>query len=228
MVSNGVLELQAMGNLVLSNGSDVLKNMFPNVFVVDEEFQVKDIMHSFSEDELYYQKMLGVRKVMSGETVYHRICELLCTIGMDVVMPIRRVAVVVKEDSEKVREMFCLQSYQEKEMLLAGELSDGVLVKYDFIAYFSEDAKYGSHYLEDMINAFKYTDVDFVTKCAYVLNGRLVAGVEHDYVDRYEDKAKTVFSTRNYRLLDELDDCVGLGYAGDRFEFEINTDKEMR
>jgi len=207
-IANGVYEMQAMGNLVLSNDSAVVRNMFPNIFVVREAFQVNDIMRSFSEDELYQRKMMGVRRVMSRETVYHHFCKLLCTIGMDVVLPIRKVAVVVAEDSERMQVMYHLQSYLDKELLLLRDLCDEVLSEFDFIAYFSDEVVYGEHYLEDMINAFKYVDVDFVTK---------LTRVEHDYVDEYEDKGRTVFSTRNYSLIGELDDGGGLGYACDRF-----------
>ena len=223
-IANGLYELQAMGNLVLSNDNSGINSPFPNVFTIEEESQVIDIMTKFSDVELYQKKMLGVRNVMSRETIYHHFCDLLCKIGMDVALPIRKVAVVVQKDSEIVREMYRLQSYQEKELLLAKDLSDEVLEKYEFIAFFDEEASYGVHYLEDMVNAFKYTDVDFVTKQAYLLNGQLVAGVEHDYVDSYGDKARTVFSTRNYRLVSELDGFMGLGYAVDRFEFEVNRD----
>ena len=217
-VSNGVYELQAMGNLVLASGSGI-----SNVFVVEDELQVREVLARFTDEELFERKMMGVRGVMTGETVYDHLYDLLCTIGIDVALPVRKVAVVVTEDSEATREMFCLQSYQEKELLIAENLCDEVLDSYDFIAYFSEGVRYGKYYLEDMINAFKYVDVDFVTKQAYVLNGELMAGVEHDFVECYEDKGRTVFSCSGYSLLRDLDSTVGFGYAVDRFGVEVNT-----
>ena len=203
-VGHGVFELQAMGNLVLANDS-----VDANVFVVEDVLDVKGVMAKYTDEELYERKMVGVRGVMSRETVYHQLHQMMCTIGIDLELPVRSVAVVVEEDSERVRDMFYLQSYEEKELVFEGDLLDDVVRRYDFIAYFREGVIYGEHYLEDMINAFKYADVDFVTQ---------LAGVEHDYVDRFEDRGRTVFSTCGLRFLSELGDgSLGVGYAVDRF-----------
>ena len=211
-IAHGVYEMQAMGNLVFSNDSAMVRNMFPGVFVIEDEIQVQEIMERFTEEELYQRKMMGVRRVMSRDTVYHHLCKLLCTVGLDVELPVKKVAVVVEEVSEKMQVMFYMQSYPDKELVLVQDLGDEVLGEFDFIAYFREDAVYGACYLEDMINAFKYVDVGFVTK---------MSGVEHEFVAGFEDKWKTVFSTRDLRSLSELGDVVGVGYAVDRFEVEM-------
>ncbi|WP_232059929.1 hypothetical protein [Mammaliicoccus vitulinus] len=38
------------------------------------------------------------------------------------------------------------------------------LSKYDFVTFMAEDIMYEEYYLEDLLTAFKYTDVEFVTK----------------------------------------------------------------
>ena len=224
-IANSVYELQAIGNLVLSNDSPVMNSMFPHIFIIEKQSQVKNMMSKLSDEEKYRHQMIGVRNVMSRHTHYHYLYDILCTIGIEVEPPIKKIAVIIQDNDDRMKKMYHIQTYQEKEWLLMRDLSDETLREYDFITYFSNDAIYGSHYLEDMINAFKYTDVDFITKQAYVMDGQLVSGVEHDYVNHYEDKARTVFSTRNYQSLKELDHPMGEGYAIDHFEFEVTSIK---
>jgi len=162
---------------------------------------------------------------MSEETNYHRLTEMMDIIGVPVDYPMRKIVVVVEAVTNKVSKMFYDQSYVDKTLLLESELCDDVLCNFDFIAYFSEDANYGAYYLEDMINAFKYVDVDFITKDAYYSDGELKAGTEHDYVDGYKDKIRTVFSTKNYQELGDLDDFTGYqGYSIDPFEFTMSDE----
>ena len=215
--------LQASGNAILSNYNEGINNMFPHIFTIINGEEVSKIMHGFTEDELYQHQLLGIRKVMSEETSYHRLVCMMNVIGVLSVYPVRKVAVIVRNLADKVREMYHGQSYKDKELFLESELSEDVLNNFDFIAYFDDEADYGVYYLEDMINAFKYVDVDFVTKQAYYLDGELQAGIEHDYVDSYEDKMRTVFSSKNYQKLRDLDGCEGYqGYAIDPFEFKVS------
>ena len=48
----------------------------------------------------------------------------------------------------------------------------------DIVAFFDEGISYGVFYLEDMVNAFKYTACDYVSKVAYVEGERIVEGGE--------------------------------------------------
>jgi len=229
IASRDVYALQASGNIVLSNYNEGINNLFPNVFTILNDAEVSKIMHGFSEEELYEQQILGIRKVMSWETNYHRMVEMMEMIDVPICYPVRKVAVVVSAATGKVSEMFHSQSYVSKEMLLEAELSDDVVRDFDFVAYFSEDAAYGAYYLEDMINAFKYVDVDFVTKDAYFLSGDLQVGVHHDYIDSYGDKMRTVFSCKNYQKLSDLDNRTGYqGYAIDPFEFMMGEVPQTR
>ena len=228
IASRNLYALQASGNMILSNYNEGINNMFPHVFTIVSKKEVSKIMHGFNEEELYQHQVLGIRKVMSEETNYHRLVEMMKLIGVTIDYPVRKVAVIVKAAGDRVRKMFSDQSYENKELLVESELPDDMLDVFDFVAYFSERADYGDYYLEDMINAFKYVDVDFVTKQAYYLNGKLQVGVHHDYVDSYEDKMRTVFSSKNYQKLSDFDECVGYqGYAVDPFEFRIDEKRPV-
>jgi len=229
IASRNLYALQASGNIVFSNYNKGLNNQFPHVFTVFDEAEVSEIIHGFTEDELYQHQLLGIRRVMSMETNYHRMVEMMQMIGVPIAYPIRKVAVIVEVVTDKVSDMFHGQSYEYKELLLESELSEDVLEVFDFIAYFSAKADYDTYYLEDMVDAFKYVDVDFVTKIAYYLDGELQAGDHHDYVDSYEDKMRTVFSSRNYQKMSDLDDCTSYqGYAVDPFEFRVGEMPQAR
>ncbi len=81
----------------------------------------------------------------------------------------------------------------------------------------------GAFYLEDMANAFKYVDCNYITKAAFVEEGTLNAGPEHTYVSRMADKCRTVFWRTAYGCEDLLamtgpQDLPG-GYAIDHFNF---------
>lgn len=76
------------------------------------------------------------------------------------------------------------------------------------------------YYLEDMINGFKYTNSDFVTKDSYVLKDKLVEGTEYNYVQEYHDKYRTVFSTEHFHTFDLIEnEGNGKGYSVDHLEY---------
>jgi glycosyltransferase involved in cell wall biosynthesis len=223
MFANRIYELQALGNVLLSNYSQGVNNKFPNVFLIHDKNEVKEIMNSFTEDELYKHQVYGIRRVMSHETSYHRLEQILDTVGINFDKVERRVAVVVKEKTEEILAMFNRQSYQIKELILESELSEETKSNFDLVAFFNEENDYLEFYLEDMINGFKYTNSDYVTKDAYYKGEEIVQGIEHDYVTVMKDKYRTVFWSDSYtaqQLLQfrENEEIVN-GYSIDHFEF---------
>ncbi|QWG47495.1 glycosyltransferase [Bacillus mycoides] len=231
MFANRVYELQALGNILLSNYSTAINNKFPNVFLVHDKNEVQDILNGFTEEEKYKHQMYGVRKVMTSETTFHRLEQLLDTIGYSSQKIQRRVAVVVKDKSEHIQQMFEKQTYPNKDLMLENEFNEHSKKQYDFVAFFSEDKEYREFYLEDMINAFKYTNCDYVTKEAYYEKDILVSGVQHDYVTTMYDKHRTVFWTESYATKDllRMTGAVELpnGYSIDCFEFNNRSLKEQ-
>ena len=229
IASRSVYELQASGNAVLSNYNEGINNSFPNVFTVLEVAEVCPIMSGFTKEELYRHQLIGIRQVMSRETNYERMVEMMNFVGIPVQYPVKKVAVIASALCERVSAMFASQTYEYKELLLQSQITDTVLSDYDFIAFFSAEAQYGMYYLEDMINAFKYVDVDFVTKDAYYIDDELQEGVQHDYVNSFGDKMRTIFSSENYWGLNDLDNCAGCkGYSVDQFEFMVRPSKNEK
>ena len=224
MFANRVYELQANGNLLLSNYSLGVSNTFPNVFMIHDQKEVGRILNSFTDEEIYERQTAGVRRVMTGETCFDRVAELLQTVGLATPPPVRQVLVIATQVTDRVRDMFEFQTYPAKTLTDLSHVTPEMYAAADLVAFFDADADYGAYYLEDMINGFKYTDSDYVTKTAYVnADGVLIAGREHDYVEEFEDRARTVFWRAAFTL-DELLSATGPvarahGYAVDHFSY---------
>lgn len=198
MFANRVYELQAMGNVILSNYSVGINNKFPNIFMAYDETEVPYILQAMNEIELYEHKMLGVRKVMNNHTTFHRLQHLLNVIGsQDKLVENKSIAVVVDVITTSVKESFERQTYKNKKLIELSELENQYDL-FDYIAFFNDSYFYEEYYLEDMINGFKYTKSHYITKDSFIRDGNIVSGVEHDYVSGYKDKYRTVFASEYF------------------------------
>lgn len=221
MFANRIYELQALGNILISNYSVGVNNLFPNVFIVNEKQEVKNIIDNFNDEDVYRHQVLGIRSVMSNETSYTRINSLLNTIGIEHNFINRKVLVVANKIDARMRQMFERQSYKEKTLISEEDFTENIKNKYDIVAFFDNNKVYERFYLEDMINAFKYTNSRYITKDSYYNGENLVEGIEHNYINVIKDKYKTVFWANEFSL-EELEnikgECEG-GYSIDHFEF---------
>lgn len=226
MFANRVFELQALGNIMISNYSMAINNKFPNVFLVSNKEEIKRILGSFSEEDIYKHQTYGIRRVMSRETTYDRLLELLKTIGITYELRPRKVAVIAEEINDYVEAMFNQQSYKYKELILKSNFHEENKKEYDIIAFFHQEKFYDVFYLEDMINGFKYTNCNYITKEAYYEHNKLIVGVEHDYVNEVKDKYRTVFWSEAYTAEELLTlKCPTYmvnGYSIDHLEFNNN------
>jgi glycosyltransferase involved in cell wall biosynthesis len=223
MFANRVYELQALGNVMLSNYSLGVNNKFPNIFLVNNQNEVKDIFNGFSEEEVFEHQVQGIRNVMTDQTSYLRIEEMLEKIGIKLQIKKKKVAVLIQKHSDSIKRMFENQTYPDKELFLIEEFSEEQKNNFDFIAFFDENKFYGEFYLQDMINGFKYTDSDYITKEAYYDGDNLRKGKEFDYVNAVNNKYRTVFWSKSFSLK-QLLDLQGLtalpnGFSIDHFEF---------
>lgn len=235
MFANRVFEMQAMGNLILSNYSLGMNFLFPNIFIVHDKEEVKFIMNSLTDIELYMLQMDGVRKVLREHTTFHRISYLLQKIGFQQFeIPKRTVAVVVNEKNKHILDSFERQTYPYKKLVTIDELSEDN--NFDYITFFNEKYFYGEYYLEDLVNGFKYTNSSYITKDSYYKDGNKVSGVENNYINIIRDKYRTVFDVKKFNVNDLLSlegelECEN-GYSIDSLEisengqFRINIEKQ--
>ena len=231
MFANRAYELLASGNLMLSNYSVGISKTLPTIFLIQDRKEVPQILNAFTEEEVYERQMAGVRRVMTDETCFDRIAEMLDLAGIrNRNDNARKVLVIVDKITDRIRFMFDRQSLRNKSLVsvdnLTGEVYDGA----DIITFFNPTAHYGVSYLEDMANGFKYTDCDYITKDAFVYNDKIVPGVEHSYVNVMPDRARTIFWRNSFRMdqLLSLGENVNIsnGYSIDHFSFKINGKKQ--
>lgn len=210
MFANRVFELQAFGNLIISNYSVGVNNQFPNVFMVNDESDVGPILNRHTESELREFQAKNIRNVMLENTTYHRINEIANFIGLtsNATQPV--IGVVVRERTEALVDMFKRQMNVKKILLTEQELNDHIH-ELDFVTFFDERYVYEEYYLADLISAFYYTDVDFVQK---VLKPDTAV---HDYIEAYHDKYLTLFDAEAYQS-----DVFKLGYTLDDAEVFYN------
>lgn len=218
-------EAQALGNLILSNYSMAVNKNNPNIFIINDKKEVKNILEGLNEEEIYKHQVYGIRNVMSKETVFERLDYILSLVDKSYIKNTeKKVLVVTKELTDKIKEMFYSQTYSSKKLIEEKDMSN-LYEEYDFIAFFNKDYTYEEYYLEDMINGFKYTNSDYITKDSYYENGKIIKGIEHNYVNMMRDKYKTVFDTKAFSI-DEIlslskDMELKNGYSIDHFE--LNT-----
>lgn len=227
MFANRVYELQAMGNLILSNYSLGINNYFPNIFMVFDKDEIGYILKNYTSRERYQHRLFGIRQVFRNHTTYHRIDELLTKIGYQVnLVENKKIAVIVDEKTEKINKMFDYQTYENK-VLLSKEEAINSSESFDFVAMFHNSHFYGEYYLEDMINAFKYTDADYVTKDSYYDGENKIEGIENNFINHINNVYCTVFSLDKYNLKDILNGSnldQSNGYSSDSLEFNISEE----
>ncbi|WP_434797420.1 glycosyltransferase [Terrisporobacter vanillatitrophus] len=218
-------EAQALGNAIISNYSIAVNNNNPNIFIVHDSNEVKYILDSFNEEEIYKHQIYGIRNVMSDKCVFNRIENMIKKVYPHFYMNLnKKVLVVAKKITPIIKVMFDRQIYEYK-YLVEEDKAKKIYNEYDFIAFFKEDYFYEEYYLQDMINGFKYTDSDYITKDSYYRNNQIVVGIEHNYVNQMKDKYKTVFDIKVFNLdfLLSLNNSIYLnnGYSIDHFELNM-------
>lgn len=212
MFANRIYELQAFGNLLLSNYSVGVNNKFPNVFILNHNTDFKTIFNNLSEDDLRSIQAKGIRNVMRSDTTYHRMQQMMHDIGIDFDENYEKpIYVVVPEITSAIQTQFDAQSYGNKH-LLTEAMFEKENIKSGFITHFIDSYYYEEYYLEDLYSAFKYSDVDFVTKSSNE--------DEHHNFTSQQNNGLTMYdiSTRNKQELS--------GYALDMVE--VTTPKILK
>lgn len=227
MFAKRIYELQALGNVVFSNYSLGVNTQFPNVYTINNKGEIGQVLRNTTDEEMYEQQCYGIRRVMSHETMFDRLQMMFYQIGLDYNFASKgEVLIVIDRLTDALEKMIQAQSYQKLTVVQSTALTDEVKAAYDMVAFMKDGYFYGEYYIEDMVNAFKYTDVDFVTRDAHYKRGDLVAGVEHDYVSVMKDKYRTlfwadVFSVSELKKMRENVEGYQ-GYAVDHLEVDVD------
>lgn len=214
MFANRIYELQAFGNLILSNYSVGVNNTFPNIMMLNGSDDFASIFNHLSEHELKMLQAKGIRNVMRSETTYHRISQIAQDLKLapDEVL-VKPVYVIVDEVTDEYKEQFEHQNYQNK-ILMTKESYEQLEPVDAFVTHFTADNYYEEYYLEDLLSAFKYVDVDFVTKVEDETK-------HHNYISTYQI-GRTMFDAEKYPAETKN------GYALDMVEIMQPIDQELQ
>ncbi|RHB49649.1 glycosyltransferase [Exiguobacterium sp. AM39-5BH] len=215
MTETAIYEAQARGNLVITNYNVAVNNDFPNVFIATSALDAQGILDMFdSKEERYEHQLSGVRNIFSNHTMYDRFSEMLFALGIDKRVQ-RDVLVIGRGDTEKMKAQFDRQSYPQKRFVTEAELTEADVRAADYVTVFDSRHTYLDYYVEDLVNAFKYTDVTFVTKPRD-------GGPEHEFVETYDEVGLTLFKASAVTLEqltgESTQSVAGTGYVIDRFE----------
>ena len=217
-VDNNILKALAYGKTVLTNYNRGLSNFAPNVYFAYRKEDVINVLTANDREQMYEMKVRNIRSVHKNFSLLETLASVNTLLGCS--RRKKRVLVVLKENSKQLHENYCTQTYEEKDWVYEADMQTKNLEEYDFIAFFGDNRQYGMYYLEDMINGFKYTNSDFVTKDSYVRKDKLVEGTEYNYVQEYHDKYRTVFSTEHFHTFDLIEnEGNGKGYSVDHLEY---------
>ena len=232
MFANRVYELQAAGNLLLSNDSLGVAEQFKGVKIVRKKEEILSELTSYSREDIYERQVAGIRRVMTGESTFDRLKFLLTKVGYESEQPIRKILVLMHNSSADLERQFESQTYPHKEKLSWEDVTEEKLKDFDMIALWDGTRCYGNYYLEDMINGFKYTSCDYICKDSFYIDGVLTAGTEHDYTDHIRDIFAAVFWKDTIRLADlkaavsEAGMVKKNGYSIDHFEYQVHDPKK--
>lgn len=210
----------ALGNTLISNYHSDIHNCFQSVYNAYSEFEIKEILSKYSENEVYENQMAGVRTVFKKDTIFDRFAEMCSHIGLNAPVQQRRIAVITKEKTDHIVTMFNAQTYPHKELLVEAEFTEAKKSQFDLVAFLHDDYQYGEFYLEGLVNGFKYTFCDYITMDSYLGN----KGIEHQYVSEMKDKYVTVFWASSFKASTLLklkqNTAIANGYSIDPFEVE--------
>src|SRR5699024_9141636 len=169
------------------------------------------VVYNTDEKDLRELQAKGIRSVMKDHTTYDRIKSIAGDIGLEVEKT--RDSILVIGETQGDYESFERQIYNNKTYINLEDVTQNIIDNHDFVVYFDAGYIYEEYYLEDMISAFKYVDVDFVTKDK---NQEV-----HNYVSNYESKYLTMFDTETLGKNIEV-----LGYNTDFVEVSKKENQE--
>src|SRR5699024_3292654 len=172
MFANRVYELQAFGNLLLSNYNTGINNIFPNVRLINAPDDFK-VIYKTDEEDLKELQAKGIRSVMKEHTTFHRILKLAEDVGLKTPEIKKNILAIL--ENETVKEHYDRQIYETCDYIYKSDFTIDKIISFYYITFFNSGYIYEEYYIVDMISVFNYTDVDFVTK-----NNEVEA---HNYID---------------------------------------------
>lgn len=213
MFANRSIELLAMGGSVISNYNAGLNELFPTIHLVEDLQQARDVVaHVFNGTAAYNEQMRGLRSAFADHTSHDRLADLLNTVGLKSRSVSAQIGVVGPE--VECAAFIDEQSY--KSLTYIGDMSRAASDEdLDFVLEVSPQRAYGREYVQDLVNCFKYTDVEFVVKAVDEADER-----SHHWITEDGDLAVGMVATdsKAFEEFARVGRLKGRGYLADPFE----------
>lgn len=215
MCAMRVYELQAQGALILSNYALSVSNQFPNIKIITQKENLSPIFKN--SEEIQFEELRArvntLRTVLLDKGVFDQSVKMLQKCGFNICIEQPKV-LVIKLDDQAVLPP---QTYKNYEVVQVDELNQHQAI--DYVCCISSRNQYDIHYLQDLINGFKYVDVDFVTKSAVINDDLNISGKVFDYTDEncIIDKSlikASAFNPRSFQVNSHL------GFAVEPFNLD--------
>lgn len=206
MCAMRVYELQAQGALILSNYALSVSNNHPNVKIINK---LENLSQLFTNDQHISIRELKsrvdiIRQVYKDKSVFDQTRKMLNMCGFN--LAFENPSILVLQDSNFD---FIDQSYPNYTLALKSE--NIKFDDYDYVAYISENEVYSRNYLEDLLNGFKYVDVDFVSKSNLIQDDKISSDI-YSYVSFCSNIYQSLFKSSKFKL-ESIDKYEGLGFV---------------
>lgn len=163
MFSRRVFELMACGTPVVSTYAKGIDELFESkaVWLVESQEEAERAIQVLltNDSEWRRRSLLGIREVFSRHTYQHRLQEIFSVTHSDFRINVSpEVLVVVERQQSRAYSSMLNQSYENAVVVTKSELikKPELTKNYEYIAYVSGKFKYGTHYIQDLVNATRY------------------------------------------------------------------------
>lgn len=235
MCAMRVYEMQAMGVGIFSNYARSVFNKFPEIRIIPWQQDLEKAFVLPAEGDLgeYHRNMALVRNVLNDKTAHDIATRMVQAIGIKKVKLKKPViCVICDQDTTTVQANFERQVYDARVLVQASKINSPkkwkTFAKANGVAYFTwftGKDEYEENYLDDLANAFKYTNARYVTRLAWFDGKVFHEGTQHDYMTCMGGKARTLFAAEEFSPQEfikhtpheSINGLIG-GYAVDPFE----------
>lgn len=167
MFANRAIELQAQGTFVLSNYNVGLNSRYPHVHISNGFTDTLATLDRLTERQIRQVQAAGIRSVFSNDLAIMRVAKILKAVGLSSDVSTPRVAIIKHSNDEFLSQEISNQTYRH-----IGEVAEtpnsetirAIRDRNDVVVHMGTEYEYAPTHVEDLVNAFRYTDSVAVEK----------------------------------------------------------------
>lgn len=167
MFANRAIELQAQGTFVLSNYNVGLNSRYPHIHITNGFADTVGSLDQLTEPQIREVQAAGIRAVFSNDLAIMRIAKIIETVGLSAHVADPRVAIMTHGSDERLLADIARQSYTNVVDVIqasTGTTVDHLQDRADIVVHLDPNFEYAATHVEDLANAFRYTDARVVEK----------------------------------------------------------------